>query len=224
MKRRRGILTVAALMALFAVPVFAAGISPEQKLQACLKKAEDLPDDAAATAQVWEKQGGGNRALLCEAEAQLHRGEFATAAKEFSTLAAAQQKNNRNRAASFYAQAGLAYAQANDGKNAEAQYALALKLEPQDPDIWLDRATARAGAERYWDAVDDINKALGIMPDMPEALRLRGQVWMKLGLDSKARDDFAQAEDAEAQDQDIGKPKTAQKTTPLPATLSGKKP
>jgi tetratricopeptide (TPR) repeat protein len=199
-------LVLAALLVLCVRPAFATALTPEQKLQACLKKAHDLPDDAAADAAAWEKQGGGNRALLCEAAAQLQRGEFMMAAPEFARLAAVEGASDPERAAFLYAQAGLAYAEANSNKNAEIQYAAALRLEPQDPDIWLDRATARAGDERYWDAIDDINHALKLMPDMAEAYRLRGQVYTKLGLDSNAGYDFAKAEDLDAQDQALGKP------------------
>jgi tetratricopeptide (TPR) repeat protein len=196
--------------AILPMALYAADLAPEQKLQSCLKKAHDLPDDAAADAEAWEKQGGGGRALYCEATAQLERGEYATAAQEFMTLAVAESKSDPKHAASFYAQAGLAYTTASDDKNAEIEYGNALKLEPQDPDIWLDRATERASGERYMDAIDDINKALILMPDMGEAYRMRGQVYIKLGLDSNAAYDFAKAEDLDAEDQTLSK-------TPPPA-------
>lgn len=183
-----------AFLLLLTSPLPAAALAPEQKLAQCLKHAEQTPDDGAAEAGAWVKKGGGERARLCRAFAQFHRGEFLSAAQEFQALAQLQVKQNPKQAASLYAQAGLAYARLNDHARAETQYAAALKLEPQDPEIWMDRAVERASAERYWEAIDDLNRALTIMPEMTEALRLRGQAWVKLGQDSKARADFERAE------------------------------
>lgn len=188
-------LFLAALMlACLVTPAFAATPSPEQKLVFCLKHAEQTPDEGAAEAEAWVRKGGGERARVCRAFAQFHQGEFQRAAQEFRALALLQAKKSPQHAASLHAQAGLAFARLNDHANAEAEYAAALKLGPQDPEIWMDRATERASAERYWEAIDDLNHALTIMPDMTEALRLRGQAWVKLGHDSKARADFERAE------------------------------
>lgn len=170
--------------------------SIDKTLAECLERAEQSPDLALAEADRWLKEGGGDPARLCRAYAQFHRGEYLLAAQAFRALADStykQQPNNTKHVAALAAQAGLAYARANDVKNAEIAYAAAIKLEAQDPDIWLDRATMRADAERYWDALDDLNRALTLMPDQPQALRLRGQVWTKLGHESNARADFIRA-------------------------------
>jgi tetratricopeptide (TPR) repeat protein len=182
---------VCALTCLAAGPLHAA--STDQQLTRCLHRAEQLPDQAAAEASVWLKKGGGDQARLCLAFAQFHRGDFAEAARGFAAQAARRAKNDRVQGATLHVQAGLAAMRAGDLQLAEAQYAAALKLEPQDPEIWLDRAMTRAAAERYWDALDDVNEALAIMPDMPEALRVRAQVRVKIGQDSSARSDLEAA-------------------------------
>lgn len=174
----------------------------EQTLSDCLERAEQSPDITLAEADHWLKQGGGDAARLCRAFAQFHRGEFLAAAQAFRTLADStnkKQPRNTKHIAALAAQAGQSYARANDVRNAEMAYAAALKFEPQDPDIWLDRATMRADAEHYWDALDDVNQALTLMPDQPEALRLRGQIWSKLGNMSNARVDFTRAAVLEGQ-------------------------
>ncbi|MDD5585855.1 MAG: hypothetical protein PHY92_02725 [Alphaproteobacteria bacterium] len=178
---------------LFPVVVSANNAQADTKITKCLQRAEQWPDQAAAAAQAWMKNGGGDAARVCYAFAQFHRGEYNSAAQEFGTAAAALERKNRKQAASLHAQAGLAAMRANDRKKADSEYAAALRLEPQDPDIWIDRATARAASEHYWEALDDLNRALTIMPDMPEALRLRGQVRVKLGQDSSAKTDFERA-------------------------------
>jgi tetratricopeptide (TPR) repeat protein len=189
-----------ALAAIAIVPLAARAVdaSSQQHLQACLKRADDLPDIAAAEAESWFKKGGGDAARLCRATAQFNRGEFDQSAQDFTSLAGG--KGNARRVSLLYQQAGLAFMRAAEYKKSDEAYGKALKLESQDPDIWIDRATERAAAQRYWDAVADLNQALVIMPDMPEALRLRGQVWFKLGFGNNAQDDFGRAEEIEEAD------------------------
>lgn len=177
-----------------AFPVMAAPRpGADQKLTRCMHRAEQSPDHAAAEAEAWLKNGGGDKAMVCHAFTQFHRGEFEAAAREFASLAARHEKGDPKQAASLHVEAGLSFVRAGKPEAAETEYAAALVLEPHDPDIWLDRATARAAAERYWEALEDAGKALEIMPDMPEALRLRAQVRVKLGQDSAAKSDFEHA-------------------------------
>ena len=195
--------------------VHAVDMQPQQRLQACMKKAEDVPDMAVADAESWFKKGGGDNALLCRATALFHRGEFGQAGRDFSVLAT--HEKDAHKSSLLYVQAGRAFQSAQDYPKSDSAYGVALKLEAQDPDIWVDRATERAAAQKYWDAVNDLNKALAIMPDMPEALRLRGQVWYKLGMEHNAEDDFGHSAEIQAQD-DVAKSKTrpvaATKPTP----------
>jgi len=200
---------LAALLVLIAIPADAVD-APETLLHNCLKKADDLPDMAVAEAEVWLKHGGGPDARLCRAVAQFNRGEFAQAAADFAAVAKSRS-GDPSRAARLYGQAGLAYMRADDFKKAEDEYGVALKLEPQDPDVWVDRAVERASAERYWDAIADLNQALGIMPDMVEALKIRAQVWVKLGMKGDAENDFEQAAKIEAEDAAQGAPAASQK-------------
>jgi tetratricopeptide (TPR) repeat protein len=188
-----------------------------QHLKECLKKADNLPDMAAADADTWFKHGGGDAARLCRATAQFNRNEFAKSAQDFSALA--DTRKDPKRAALLHAQAGLAWMRAKSFKRAEAEYEAGLRKEPDDPDIWVDRATERAAAQRYWDAIADLNKALDIMPDMPEALRLRGQVWYKLGVASSAKSDFERAvavEGGEQASKDQATAPTQSKKSQLP--------
>jgi Tfp pilus assembly protein PilF len=187
------IFTIFALFSCAATPLRA----EERRLPSCLDRAEAAPDAALSEAEAWLKQDGGDKAKLCRAFALFHRGDFAEAGKAFAELAARREESDKKHATSLHAQAGLAYMRANMNKKADAEYGAALRLEPQDSDIWMDRATERAANERFWDAAADLDKALAIMPDMSEALRLRGQIWMKLGLPSRAASDFEAADKIE---------------------------
>jgi tetratricopeptide (TPR) repeat protein len=195
---------VALLFLFIPVMAMAASLSATPQFNHCLQRAEQFPDQAAAESHVWLKKGGGDPARVCHAFAQFHRGEYDGAAQEFAVLAARMEKTDRKRAASLHAQAGLSAMRANDPKMADKEYAAAIKLEPQDPDIWIDRATGHAASEHYWEALDDLNRALDIMPDMPEALRLRAQVRVKLGQDLSAKSDFEAARGVEEAEKEAG--------------------
>jgi Flp pilus assembly protein TadD len=181
-------------------PVFAA-TQPNNKLEECLKKAEELPDIAAANSELWFKQGGGEDARFCHASAQFNRGEFTLAGRGFASLAALHEKSDTRKAAELHARAGSSFTRTNDAKNAEKEFNAAIKLESSDPDIWMDRGSSRANTEHYWDAISDLNQALKIAPDMAEAYRLRGQAWLKLSNTKNARADFLAASDIEAAEQ-----------------------
>jgi tetratricopeptide (TPR) repeat protein len=195
---------IGALALIFLSSVMASPVHANQTSAKCLQRAEQFPDQAAAESQVWIKKGGGDPARVCFAFAQFHRGEYESAAREFAALAARMDKLDGKRAASLHARAGLSAMRANDSKMADKEYAAAIKLEPQDPDIWIDRATGHAASEHYWEALDDLNRALDIMPDMPEALRLRAQVRVKLGQDLSAKSDFEAARGVEEAEKEAG--------------------
>ena len=157
-------------IAFFYDPAQAADAASQQKLQACLKKADDLPDIAAANAEAWFWRGGGEAARLCRDYALFNAGEFVPAGKGFIALAHLHEKNNPKQAATLYAQAGLAFLRGDDRKNSDIAYNKAVALTPNDPEILTDRATARIGDQRYWDAITDLNQALKIRPKQCECV------------------------------------------------------
>lgn len=209
-------LTVVLGFMLFGGASVEAASQTDRKLSQCLKKAAQSPDVAIAEAESWMKKGGGDRALLCHAYAQFHRGEYSLAGSEFSALAAKSGNRDRAYLTSLHVKAGLAYSRADDHVNAEQQYTKALYLEKQDPDIWMDRAAERASIEKYWDAIDDLNYALTLMPDMTEALRLRGQAWLKLGQEHKAWADLQRAAVLDSAEGGVPQP-TEQQEGSIPA-------
>ena len=161
----------------------------------CLKKTEGMPDLAAADADLWIKEGGGFDAQLCHAFAQFRRNEFKSAGEEFAALAHGIDAKQVRQKASLYAQAAAAFTRAQDRNNADSAFGAALKLDDRDPEIWMDRALARAAVGSYWDAIADASQALKLNPKNVDALRLRGQAWVKLGNEPMAREDFLAAED-----------------------------
>ena len=172
-------------------------VAESPQLQKCLKRADDLPDMAAAESAVWIKQNGGNDAHLCRAFAQANRGMHADAAREFWALASYYDKKtpaqNLNRALLMHNLAGQEFLRAKDPKNAETRYEAALKIAPSNATSLIGRAQTRMEAERYWDALDDLNCVLKENPDDINALRQRGLVWSHLGNEKNAQEDLAHA-------------------------------
>ncbi len=170
-------------------------IAESPQLQQCLKRADDLPDIAAAEATAWIKKGGGNDAHLCRAFAQMNRGMHEDAAKDFWVLASYYDKFDAHHAVLMHDMAGQEFLATNKIKDALAQYGMALNIAPKDPQSLIGRAKTRMAVDRYWDALDDLNKALKIDPNNVDALRQRGRAWAQLGDNKNAQEDFGRAED-----------------------------
>ena len=167
------------------------GLSPQ--LQKCLKRAEDLPDMAAAEAATWIKNKGGNEAHLCRAFAQANRGMHEDAAREFWALASFYDKRDPGRALLMHNLSGQEFIEAKDSKNAEQQFNVALQISPNNADSLIGHAKVLMASEHYWDALEDLNRALKVKPKESEALRQRGLVWAHLGNDKNAQEDFDNA-------------------------------
>ena len=109
-------------------------------------------------------------------------------------LASFYDKKDATRAVLMHNFSGQQFLRAQDIKNAEGQYAAALKASPDNVDSLIGRAQTRMNHEKYWDALDDLNHALKTKPDSVAALRQRGSVWTHLGNDKNAQEDFERAE------------------------------
>lgn len=160
---------------------------------ACVERAEALPDFALAEAKLWERQGGGADARLCQALAQMLRGDWEAAAPMLEASAAELTREPLVARANLWSRAATAWSKLHQNDKAEAALGQALALTPKDTQILMDRAILRAGAERYWDAVADLDKVVTHAPKMAEAWLLRGQAYHVLAQDTKAMSDVLQA-------------------------------
>ncbi|MDE2030266.1 MAG: tetratricopeptide repeat protein [Alphaproteobacteria bacterium] len=191
--KRIAALCFAALFLAGAAP--AAAVTQSPQLQKCLKRADELPDIAAAEAEAWFRKGGGDDARLCRAFAQSNRGEHETAGRDFAYLA---DRARGAQARALHDLAGHDFLRAKDAKQAKAQFDAALKISPGDTAALTGRAEALMQDEHYWDAIDDLNRILRIWPNDAEALRQRGLAWTRLGNDAKAKEDLEAAHAAES--------------------------
>jgi tetratricopeptide (TPR) repeat protein len=176
-----------------AAPADREAVNHARESTACLKLAERAPDAAFDSALTWEDRGGGDMARLCQAMALFHQGQFQAAATRLEDLVPTLGSNTAEGASSLLARAGWAWLRAGNPDRAERAYGAALERTPQDPELLIDRAFARAEAQRYQDAVDDLNRAIVLAPNKADPYLYRAGAYRSLGKQDKAMEDVQHA-------------------------------
>ncbi|WP_448206015.1 hypothetical protein [Azospirillum sp. sgz302134] len=185
------LVTVLALLS--AGPAHAATIDHNKEFRACLTLAEQKPAEAFESALTWQDRGGGDPARLCQAMALFHKGDFKAAGARLEELAPVLGKDDPKAEASILGRAGWAWLRAGDDARAERLYSQALQRQPDDVDLYIDRAFARGEAERYWDAIADLDTALAKDPKRADAYLYRAGAHKALANDRQAIADIDRA-------------------------------
>jgi len=141
--------------------------------QACVMAIDTDPADAFERALAWRSQGGGPQADHCAALALIALDEPGEAASRLDTLARRSDAGTLMERASLLAEAGNAWLLAAQPANAEVALSAALRLTPRDPELWVDRARARAAQLNWADAEKDLTNALTFDATKPEPFVLR---------------------------------------------------
>ncbi|ACJ00637.1 TPR domain protein, putative [Rhodospirillum centenum SW] len=170
-----------------------AAADPVRDRASCLARAEAAPDFALEEARLWQRQGGGNDALLCQAVALLLRADWRPAAELFERVIPALTGDGAAVRANLWGRTALAWANAKEPERAAKALDRALDLAPRDVELRLDRAVLAAGQERFWDALADLDAVLTAAPRRVDAHVLRAQVNRALGQDSDAARDVDRA-------------------------------
>jgi tetratricopeptide (TPR) repeat protein len=164
---------------------------------ACMDLARNNPKQAHETALAWRQRGGGNAAGHCAAVALIGLGEYARAAGKIEALvrAMADGTNDGNAAlrARLLGQAGNVWTIAGESGRAYAAQTEALGLNPDDPNVLIDRGITLTSTKKFWAALDDLNRALEIAPDRVDALVFRAIAWRHLDSLDLADDDIRRA-------------------------------
>jgi tetratricopeptide (TPR) repeat protein len=159
----------------------------------CMTLARRVPEQALESAQAWQARNGGIPAGHCAAVALIGLSRFPQAAEAMEKLAGDQAKTRNDLAADLYAQAGQAWVLANDNQHAIKAETAALALVPDDPDLLTDRGVTLASMGKYWEAIDDFNKAHDLARDRADILVLRATAYRLLKSYDLAREDVEQA-------------------------------
>ena len=182
---RSGCLVWIAAISAFAMTDHTASASSTQaplSRVSCLDLVERDPVAAISQSEAWLRGSGGDDARFCYASALFRRGAFRAAAESFEQVATNLSRKDPIIGANVLARAGLAWARAGNPDEAERAYATAIAVNRNDPELLIDRAIIRAGRERYWDAIADLDRAETLDPGNTQILALRARTWSGLGL------------------------------------------
>ena len=143
----------------------------------CMTLARSQPEQAFENATAWEGVGGAEAARHCAAVALLGLGHYGEAASRLQALAEAVKGPQAGLRPGLLAQAGQAWLLAAEPLRAYAVQSAALKLEPENVELWIDRAVTLATAENYWEAIDDLNEAESLAPARADILIFRASAY-----------------------------------------------
>ncbi|HUK00074.1 MAG TPA: hypothetical protein VLV85_17620 [Stellaceae bacterium] len=147
------------------------------------------PKEGLERAKLWAQQGGGFYADHCVAMALFALRDYAAAADRFQTLATAMMGMPTVERAQALDQAGQAWLDAERPDRAKAAFDAALQLNGENADLLIDRSEAYAALKQYWDALDDLNRAIDLAPDRADAYIYRGAVYRHLDTPDLAMQD-----------------------------------
>jgi tetratricopeptide (TPR) repeat protein len=139
----------------------------------CLKLAKQDPSAAQSLARAWHERGGAHPADHCAAVALVGLKQYKEAANRLEALAQDMKTAPAGLRAEVLDQAGQAWLLAGDPVRAYAASGQAVSLQPNDPDLLVDRAEAAASAGYLDKAVADLDHALKIDPGRADALIYR---------------------------------------------------
>ncbi|MBM3522075.1 MAG: hypothetical protein FJX57_03895 [Alphaproteobacteria bacterium] len=159
----------------------------------CLARARSAPKEGLDDAKAWAARGGGYAARHCAAIALLHGGELELAAEQLEQLANVMTGRPAAIRAEILAQAARAWLGVDDLPRARIAASAALRLDPRNAELWVDRAEALAAASAYWEAIDDLNRALELDPKRAEALVFRAAAYRRVDALELAREDVRRA-------------------------------
>lgn len=169
------------------------GPAAEHRYTACMQLAHKDAGQAQNAAADWHAKGGGAPAMHCLSVALLSLGYYQQAAENMEALAQGDHKLSAALRGDLYGQAGNAWSIAGKPARALRAQSAALKLRPDDANLLIDRGITLAGSARYWDALDDLNRALEIAPGRVEALVFRAAAWRRLDSLELAEEDISRA-------------------------------
>lgn len=158
-----------------AVPAKAEVIGGEESYRACMALARSNPTDGEERARGLIALRGGAPARHCLASALLGLGRYADAAEAFVEVAI--ETRDPDLRVEALGQAGNVWVLAGDLPRAVAAFGQAIKLRSDDADLFIDRAIALAAGANYFEAIDDLNRAIELDPRRAEAYVFRATAY-----------------------------------------------
>lgn len=170
------------------------GTVDEKHYQRCMQLTRIDPDEALEEALSWQDLGGGVPSRHCEAVALMMLKQYPEAATRFEALAKSMPDDAPPDIVSdILAHAGIAWMEAGDLDRAYAVQTAALDLSPTMEPVLVDRALVLGQMKRYWDAIDDLNKAIALNDRDPAAFTMRASAYRFVEANDLALEDANRA-------------------------------
>ena len=150
----------------------AAEIDHANEYRSCMEEAVRDPNKAYVRAVRWKDLGGGNGAEHCATTALIGMALYKDAAARLETLALSS-KTEATLKAQLLGQAAQAWLLDGNPDRSEATASAALALDPNNSDLLIDRAQAKAARKDYVGALNDLDKALSVDSSQIDAFVFR---------------------------------------------------
>lgn len=159
----------------------------QNRYESCMQAVQTQPEEGLQQATAWHEESGSMAARHCAAAALGALGRFAEAAEHQRAVADAVDAQSRP---PVLAELGWLWMLAGEPAQAEAAQSEALDIRADDVELRIDRAIARAELSRWWDAIDDLNRAHELAPERSEVLVLRAEAYRRVEAPELALDDL----------------------------------
>ena len=150
----------------------AAEIDHANEYRSCIKEALRDPNKAYVGAVRWKDLGGGNGAEHCATMALIGMAFYKDAAARLEVLAQSSKRKPALKA-QLLGQAAQAWLLDGNPSRAEATASAALALDPNNSNLLIDRAQAKAARKDYVGGLNDLDKALSMDSSQIDAFVFR---------------------------------------------------
>ena len=146
------------------------------KYDACLRLAETNPIKGYKKGLKWYAANGGVAARHCMAASIFFSGDNLNGASRLEALERDIPKENIFLRSQILAQAGQAWLMAGLADRSSQLLTKAINLNPENPELYLDRATIRIERFEYIQALKDLDQAIVLDPSFGDAYLYRAYV------------------------------------------------
>lgn len=181
-----------ALAAALSTGAAAQSIDPRREYHACMVEARANPKAGFDRAVHWLGLGGGDAARHCQGVALIGMGQHAEGARRIEALAQDVRAESGFRA-ELFAQAAQGWMLAGNAQQAEALLTAAIKLDPNDMELRLDRSQALAQRGDFAGAIADLTAVLAQDATKVDALVFRASAYRQTGKTDLASADLVTA-------------------------------
>lgn len=159
----------------------------------CIRLTQKNPKQALVEASQWQAGGGAAPATHCLALAMIALKRYGDAASRLDSLSKAKDVGDFTDRAALADQAGNAWLLAGQPRKAIVSFNTALAQTPNDVEMRVGRARAKALVKDWYGAEADLSAALLVDQDRADLLSLRASARRALGHKTDAASDILRA-------------------------------